>query len=142
MYQRILLPIDLVDPDLARPAIEDAVTMAKASPGSVIRLVHIIPVMPAMLTEYVSPDFDARQREVSLEALEALAKTIGIEAGRTSTTVRQGTVHQQILEEATDFDADLIVMSSHRVGMRTYFLGSQAAHVVRHAACSVLVVRR
>ena len=38
--------------------------------------------------------------------------------------------------------ADLIVMSSHRVGVRTYFLGSNAGHVVRYAACSVMVVRR
>jgi nucleotide-binding universal stress UspA family protein len=33
-------------------------------------------------------------------------------------------------------------MSSHRPGKRTYFLGSNAAHVVRFATCSVLVVRR
>ncbi len=40
--------------------------------------------------------------------------------------------------------ADLIVMSSHRPqkhAMRTYFLGSNAGHVVRYAKCSVLVVR-
>ncbi len=39
-------------------------------------------------------------------------------------------------------NADLIVMSSHRTGLRTYFLGSIAGHVVRYAACSVLVVRQ
>jgi nucleotide-binding universal stress UspA family protein len=33
-------------------------------------------------------------------------------------------------------------MSSHRPAMRTYFLGSNAGHVVRYATCSVLVVRR
>jgi nucleotide-binding universal stress UspA family protein len=38
--------------------------------------------------------------------------------------------------------ADLIVMSSHRAGMRTYFLGSNAGHVVRYATCAVLVVRQ
>ena len=37
--------------------------------------------------------------------------------------------------------ADLIVMTSHRPAMRTYFLGSNAGHVVRYAKCSVLVVR-
>ena len=38
--------------------------------------------------------------------------------------------------------ADLIVMTSHRTGVRTYFLGSNAGHVVRYATCSVLVVRQ
>ncbi len=56
--------------------------------------------------------------------------------------VRQGGIYQEVLEEAKEMDADLIVMSSHRAGVRTYFLGSVAGHVVRYAACSVMVVRR
>jgi nucleotide-binding universal stress UspA family protein len=53
-------------------------------------------------------------------------------------------VYQEILEEANERKADLIVMSSHRPqrhAVRTYFLGSNAGHVVRYATCSVLVVR-
>ena len=42
---------------------------------------------------------------------------------------------------AKEIGADLIVMTSHRPAMRTYFLGSNAGHVVRYAKCSVLVVR-
>ena len=55
--------------------------------------------------------------------------------------MRQGGVYHEILEEAKEMDADLIVMTSHRAGVRTYFLGSHAGHVVRYATCSVLVVR-
>ena len=36
---------------------------------------------------------------------------------------------------------DLIVMRSHRPKFSTYLLGSNAAHIVRHAPCSVFVVR-
>ena len=32
------------------------------------------------------------------------------------------------VEEAKEMDADLIVMTSHRAGVRTYFLGSHAGH--------------
>ena len=56
--------------------------------------------------------------------------------------VRQGGIYHEILEEAAAMKADLIVMTSHRPAMRTYFLGSNAGHVVRYATCSVLVVRR
>ena len=69
----------------------------------------------------------------------------GLPPERVSSTVRQGGVHQEILEEAAAISADLIVMSSHRPqkpGLRTYFLGSNAGHVVRYAKCSVLVVRQ
>ncbi len=55
--------------------------------------------------------------------------------------VRQGGIYHEILEEAVHMKADLIVMTSHRPAMRTYFLGSNAGHVVRYAKCSVLVVR-
>ena len=37
--------------------------------------------------------------------------------------------------------ADLIVMGSHRPELRDYLLGPNAARVVRHAPCSVVVVR-
>ena len=70
-----------------------------------------------------------------------MARESGIDASRISTAVRQGGIYHEILEEAAAIKADLIVMTSHRPAMRTYFLGSNAGHVVRYAKCSVLVVR-
>jgi nucleotide-binding universal stress UspA family protein len=96
---------------------------------------------PVMLAEYVPPDFDAQQRQSAEEALTIIAKECGLETGRVTTTVRQGGIYHEVLEEAKAIGADLIVMSSHRPAMRTYFLGSNAGHVVRYAKCSVLVVR-
>jgi nucleotide-binding universal stress UspA family protein len=141
MYQHILLPVDLADPNLAKPALDTAVMMANGSAGSV-RLMNVLPVTPAMLAEYVPPDFDAQQRRSAEEALAIIAREVKLDAKRVSSVVRQGTIYQEILDEAKAINADLIVMSSHRVGVRTYFLGSVAGHVVRYATRSVLVVRR
>jgi nucleotide-binding universal stress UspA family protein len=140
MFRKILVPVDLADTELAVAAIETAVSLAKAS-GGTVRLLNIMPVTPTMLAEYVPADFDAQQRQTADEALAIVAKESGIEAGRISTQVRQGGVYHEVLEEAKAMHADLIVMSSHRPAMRTYFLGSNAGHVVRYAKCSVLVVR-
>ena len=49
--------------------------------------------------------------------------------------------YHEILEEAGEIKADLIVMASHRPGFATYLMGSNATYVVRHARCSVLVIR-
>jgi universal stress protein G len=141
MYKQILVPVDLADPNLAKPALETAVMMAKACGGH-IRLINVLPVTPVMLAEYVPPDFEAQQRKSAEEALAIVAREIGLGAERVSTVVRQGGIYHEILEEAKEMKADLIVMSSHRVGVRTYFLGSVAGHVVRYATCSVMVVRR
>jgi len=139
MYQRILLPV--ADPDLAKPALETAVMLAKATKGT-IRLMNVLPMTPPMLVEYVPEDFDLQQRKSAEDALSIIASEMTSQAGKVSSVVRQGGTYQEILEEAKEIDADLIVMSSHRTGVRTYFLGSVAGHVVRYASCSVMVVRR
>jgi nucleotide-binding universal stress UspA family protein len=46
-----------------------------------------------------------------------------------------------ILSYAQKNDIDCIVVASHRPGYQDYFLGSTAARVVRHATCSVHVLR-
>ena len=46
-----------------------------------------------------------------------------------------------ILHLAEQLEADLIVLASHRPEMRDWLIGANAARVVRHARCSVLVVR-
>jgi nucleotide-binding universal stress UspA family protein len=144
MYKSILVPIDLADAELAKPAINAAVMMAGLS-GGTVRVVNVLPLTPVMLAEYVPPDFEAQQRKSAEDALAVICKETGLEPARVSGTVRQGGIYQEILEEGKAVGADLIVMSSHRPqrpGIRTYFLGSNAGHVVRYAKCSVLVVRQ
>ncbi len=141
MFTSILVPIDLADTDLAKPAIATAATLSQTWNGAV-RFLNVLPMTPVMLAEYVPADFDIQQRQTSEEALAIVARDSGIDAARISSVVRQGGgIYHEILEEAAAIKADLIVMTSHRPAMRTYFLGSNAGHVVRYAKCSVLVVR-
>jgi nucleotide-binding universal stress UspA family protein len=141
MYQKILVPIDLADLDFARPALTTAVALAQST-GGLVRLMNVIPMTPVMLAEYVPPDFDVQQRGSAEESLETVARESGYDSAKVSTVVRQGGIYHEVLEEAKTFGADLIVMSSHRPAMKTYFLGSNAGHMVRYAKCSVLVVRK
>jgi nucleotide-binding universal stress UspA family protein len=144
MYKKILVPVDLGDAASAKPAIEAALMMAAQSNGS-IRLVNVLPLTPVMLAEYVPPDFEVQQRKAAEDALAIAVKEVGLPTERVSAMVRQGGIYQEILEEASSMNADLIVMTSHRGqrhAVRTYFLGSNTGHVVRYAKCSVLVVRR
>ena len=99
MYKQILVPVDLADTELAKPAIETAVAMARASGGSV-RLVNVLPMTPVMLAEYVPPDFDVQQRKSSEEALAIVARECGLDAAHVSCTVRQGGIYHEVLEEA------------------------------------------
>src|SRR5437870_12390327 len=113
MYKRILVPIDLADPDLAKPAVATALIMATPSEGT-IRFVNVLPLTPVMLAEYVPPDFEVQQRKAAEDALAIIVKETALAPERVSSTVRQGGIYQEILEEANAIGADLIVMSSHR----------------------------
>ena len=68
----------------------------------------------------------------------AIAKGEGI---KTDVGIRTGHPANEILEAASKFDVDLIIVASHRPGLSDYFLGSTAARIVRHAQCPVLVDR-
>src|SRR5258708_14531010 len=128
MFNSILVPIDLADTNLAKPAIATASTLSQTWHGTV-RLLNVLPMTPVMLAEYVPADFDDQQRQASEEALAIVAHESGIEPSRISSVVRQGGIYHEILEEAAGVKADLIVMTSHRPAMRTDFLGSNAGHV-------------
>jgi nucleotide-binding universal stress UspA family protein len=140
VFKTILVPVDLAEPELAKPAIDTAVAMARTASGAV-RLVNVLPMTPVMLAEYVPPDFDAQQRGSAEESLAALGRECGLDEAHVSTVIRQGGVYHEVIEEAKAMQADLIVMTSHRPDMRSYFLGSNAGHMVRYAPCSVLVLR-
>jgi len=78
MFQKILVPVDLADPEFVKPALNTAVELAKGS-GGTIRLVNVIPMTPVMLAEYVPPDFEAQQRKSAEEALAIVARETGID---------------------------------------------------------------
>jgi nucleotide-binding universal stress UspA family protein len=138
VFKTFLVPADIAHLETAGPVIERAVTMAIASRGSV-RLLYVHPILPFTYIEF-APIVDAGQREAEQE-LSSLAATLALPAERVSSTVRSGSVHTEVLDEAEKFGADLIVVGSHRPSMATYLLGSNAASMVRHSRCSVLVVR-
>ena len=140
MFKHILVPVDRAETELAKSAIDAAIGMARQS-GGTVRLINVLPMTPVMLAEYVPPDFEAQQKSASEEALTIIANECGLADGKVTSVVRQGGIYHEVLEEAKAIGADLIVMSSHRPAMRTYFLGSNAGHVVRYAKCSVLVLR-
>lgn len=58
------------------------------------------------------------------------------------TRVERGSPDPIIIEVATDWKADLIVVGSHGRGFWGRLLGSVSNAVVHHAPCSVLVVKK
>ncbi len=140
MFHRIILAIDLADAATSPKALEQAVELANQS-GGLVRLVNVQPLLPATFMEYVPADFDEEQEKRAQSALADIAAKITLPKERVSAVVLSGGIYHELLREAAEWRADLIVVGSHRPVMSDYLLGSNAKTIVRHAQCSVLVVR-
>ncbi|MGZ8997813.1 MAG: universal stress protein [Allosphingosinicella sp.] len=137
MYDGILLAVDL-----DRPA-----SWAKSLPAS-IALARTFGARLTLCT--VVTDDDTRlEAQWSPIAFRQLIETASATLGRIAdaqdlpieTEVVTGSVWKGILDIAERIDADLIVLSSHDPATKDYLLGANASRVVRHAHCSVFVVR-
>jgi universal stress protein F len=141
MFKSILVPVDLSETDMSRAAIDKAIALAGVTDAR-IELVYVRSILPVTFMEYVPPSFDEEQQSDCEKRLSEFAEKLRAPVGRIATVVRMGAVYNEVLAEAKKIAADLIVIGSHRPGMATYLLGSNASTIVRHAECSVLVVRQ
>jgi nucleotide-binding universal stress UspA family protein len=140
MFKKILVPVDPNEIAFAEPAVVAAANLAKQSDGEV-RLVGVMPVMNGYVSEFLPADFEAGFEKETTERLRALGVESGVDPARLSVTLRSGSVYHEVIDEAKTAGVDAIVVTSHRPAMSTYLLGSNAAKIVRHATCSVLVLR-
>ncbi len=139
MFKKILVPVDIADPNPARPALATAAYLADAE--AEICLIYVIPFLVDAALEYLPKNFFDAEAAQAKGQLQAMALEAGLPQSRTRFAVPCGAIHHLVLEEATNFGADLIIIGSHKPSVSTYFLGSSASAILRHATCSVLVRR-
>ncbi|HET6378657.1 MAG TPA: universal stress protein, partial [Methylocella sp.] len=77
MYKKILVPIDLTELAVAKPALDAASELAAQSKGE-LRLVTVETLLPASFMEYVPPDFDKSQEERATQALKDIGAKLNI----------------------------------------------------------------
>ncbi|NSX55699.1 universal stress protein [Parasulfitobacter algicola] len=149
MTEHLLIPIDLSYPSSWKKALPHAFAMAKATDAQLTVMTVIPEIMGGLDWRYSirgetggSEDFNV---EEILQQARAKLEEIGREhapAGMTFEVIaRYGTVYDEILNLAEELPASQIVMAAHRKSMADYMIGSTTARVVRHATCSVQVVR-
>ena len=136
MYNTILVPIDMAHVVEGKSNIDLAIE--HAAEGSKIILLNVIEEVPNWAAINLPADLLDQSIEASYNDLKAIANASG---RKMEVEVRTGHSYNTILDVAEEKGVDLIIIASHRPGLQDYFLGSTAAKVVRHATCSVLVVR-
>ncbi len=140
MYKKILVAVDLSEQDVAQPALAAAVELANLTNGEV-RLVYVRHRLPNSPIGIIAADLLSDQETYFEGEMKKLVDKLNFPKERLTSANLIGTVYAEILHEAKDWGADLIVVCAHTPSMATYLLGSNAAKVVRHAECTTLVVR-
>ena len=128
--------------DIARSGGNDmCMKIAQGISGSMdaeLVLLYVIESIPGYIAKEI-PDKILKERESeAADVLRKLAKQYDC----SDIAIREGAPSTEILEYASEIDADLIVLHSQDPGLATYFMGSVASRVVRHAHCSVYIVRQ
>ena len=136
MYKSILIPVDLANATNIDSLIDHA--SVRGGSDSKITLLNVVEDIPSWAAVELPRGILDKSVQTSREKLNALAASASLEV---SAEVRVGHPYKTILEVAAEKGADLIIVASHQPELNDYFLGSTAAKVVRHATCSVLVVR-
>ncbi len=136
MYKTILVPIDLADEEKAVPMIDAARKMGEKD--AQIILVHVTENIPGFVASQLPAGTRKKAQENALTILKKIAKTAHLKG---DIEMLSGAAHICILDVAREKNADLILIGSHKPGVQNYLLGSTASRVVRHANCSVLVMR-
>lgn len=156
MYRMILLTTD--GSEVARAATPHALHLASIAPDSTIIAVSVIDTVAQILAQATPSGWgfdggriavesaeaavaaERAQAETTLTALKVELEAAGAKSVRTA--VIEGHAGTAIVDTAAAEHADVIVMATHgRGGLGRAVLGSVADHVVRHAACPVLLVR-
>jgi len=136
MYKTVLIPIDLSHAEVGKAMIDVAKRIG--GEGVQIILINVLEDIPTFAAAALPSGLIESSKQSALEALKEIAQETN---AQTSVEVRSGQVYRSILAAAEKRKVALIVIGPHRPGLQDYLLGSTAARVVRHATCSVLVVR-
>lgn len=143
---KLLLAID--NSEYSAEAIKE-VASRPWPPKTIVRVLSVVEPVPPPAAELwydasgslerARQEMVKRAKELTQKASERLTRT-GL---KIESVVREGDARSEIVDEAREWSADLVVLGSHGyTGIKRLLLGSVALSVVSHAPCSVEVVRR
>ena len=129
-----------------------ALEFVKSMPWPPGTRVELLSALQSAVVAYAMPDLSCsayaveaaqEQARIQQQLVSRFEREVRDAGFDTRAVIVEGDPRLALVEAARDRQADLLVVGSHgRTGLSKLVLGSVASHVVVHAPCSVLVVKR
>jgi nucleotide-binding universal stress UspA family protein len=143
---KIVLAID--GSKFSEAAAQAVIAQARPDNSTEIQVLHVVEP-PSLLVARDMGGYDRTLETVweqEIKRAQALVAKVADELRskglKATATVEQGDPKSKIIDAASKWHADLIVVGSHgHTGLEHFLLGSVSDGVARHAGCSVEIVR-
>jgi universal stress protein F len=136
VFSNILIPVDLGDIARAKDNLKRAAELIEEN--GKITLINVVEEIPTYVEFDLPENYAAQHVITAQDRLKNMVKTEKIKA---DFDILRGQPGSAIIDFAEQNGVDLIIMASHKPELMDYLIGSTAARVVRHAKCSVMVIR-
>jgi nucleotide-binding universal stress UspA family protein len=117
--------------------------------GTEVKVLHVVEPPSLLIGREMGaydPEFEMvwkALREQAKDLVEKAATKLRAAGFQVATELVEGDPKSQILDAAKEWHADMIVLGSHGwSGLDRFLMGSVSEGVVRHAHCSVEIVRK
>lgn len=143
LFSNILLAYD--GSKASNRALDKAVQLAQAAPGSVIKVVHAFDFPRVFIGEGLAPipaSVNKDYYDLAEQTVEEAKRRLDDAGVNYSAELIQGAPAETILKVAQEHGSDVIVIGSRGLGgIREFVLGSVSHNVVQHARIPVLVIK-
>jgi nucleotide-binding universal stress UspA family protein len=142
---KILIAID--GSDYSQAALQSVIARPWP-PDTEVKVLHVVEPPSLLMGREMGgydPEFEMVWKALREQAKDLVSKAAEKLRGarfNVSTELVEGDPNSQIIDIANEWRADMIVLGSHgRTGLNRFLMGSVSQNVVRHAHCSVEIVR-
>jgi len=135
MYKNILVPVQF--DEMRDTQASFLVARKLATDGAKFTVMHVMETIPSYAAAQIPGEVLENSRR---EAVRQLNQSAFALPGASAVLV-SGHAGRTIVNYSDEHGIDCIVIASHKPGLENYLLGSTADRVVRHANCSVHVIR-
>jgi nucleotide-binding universal stress UspA family protein len=135
---KILLAVD--DSKFSEAAIQAVIAQYQPQ-GTEVRVLNVVDLAIPIPTSDAA-GFREESLKRGQEVVRRAEQTLNRAGFTAQTAVEEGYPKSKIIDQATHWNAELIVVGSHgRKALDRFLMGSVAEGIVRHAPCSVEIVR-